>query len=241
MAPEDAAQPRQPTDDRRDRLFGKYRGTVVDTLDPKSIGRITALVPEVLGGIPTGWATPCAPYAGLPSAGFFSVPAPGAGVWIEFEAGDVSRPIWSGCYWGVGETPMKPPGGAPPNWTTKIWRSELGLTTAFDDATQTITISDATTANAIEIDATTGTVTIRGLAKVVVNGQLVQVGSEAAAHPAVFGDQLLAYLNQLVAMFNAHIHPGELALGILPVTPAPPTAPIPPPSPSILSRKVLQE
>ena len=27
----------------------------------------------------------------------------GAGVWIEFEGGDVSRPIWTGCYWHLEE------------------------------------------------------------------------------------------------------------------------------------------
>jgi hypothetical protein len=32
-----------------------------------------------------------------------------------------------------------------------------------------------------------------------------------------------------------------LALGIFPVTPAPPVAPMPPPSPSLLSIKVLLE
>ena len=27
------------------------------------------------------------------------------GVWIEFEAGDASRPIWTGCWWASGEMP----------------------------------------------------------------------------------------------------------------------------------------
>ncbi len=66
-------------------------------------------------------------------------------------------------------------------------------------------------------------------------------GSQAAPHPAVFGDQLLTYLNQLVTMFNAHVHPGELAVGVLPVTPAPPVPPFPPPTPSLLSIKVKLE
>ena len=57
----------------------------------------------------------------------------------------------------------------------------------------------------------------------------------------MLGDQLFAYLTQLVTIFNTHVHPGELALGILPVTPAPPVAPMPPPSPSLLSIKVLLE
>ena len=31
-----------------------------------------------------------------PASGFYAIPPIGAGVWIEFEAGDVSRPIWVG-------------------------------------------------------------------------------------------------------------------------------------------------
>ena len=41
---------------------------------------------------------PCVPYAG--DAGrLYMLPEPGTGVWVEFEAGDPSYPIWSGCFW----------------------------------------------------------------------------------------------------------------------------------------------
>jgi len=33
------------------------------------------------------------------------LPEVDSGVWIEFEAGDISYPIWSGCYWREGEVP----------------------------------------------------------------------------------------------------------------------------------------
>jgi hypothetical protein len=223
----------------REQIFGKYRGSVLNNLDPLSLGRLQANVPEVLGEVPTGWATPCAPYGGT-GAGFFSIPPIGAGVWIEFEGGDVSRPIWTGCYWGTGEVPMKPPASLSQP-TTKIWRSDFGLTTVLDDAAQSITLTDATGQNRVEISVVTGTVTIKGIARVVLDGALVNQGSQTAAHPGVLGDQLLAYLGQLVTIFNTHVHPGELALGILPVTPAPPVAPMPPPTPSLVSVKVFLE
>jgi hypothetical protein len=228
------------TTSTRERILGKYRGIVSMNVDPERRGRLQAIVKEVLGEIPTGWATPCAPYAGF-GAGFFSVPPPGAGVWIEFEAGDVSRPIWSGCYWGTGEAPMVPPASALGEFTTKIWRSDLGLTTAFDDVLQTITISDALGTNKIVVDVKAGMVTVKGLAMVVLEAPLIREGSAFAMHPAVFGDQLLTYLAQLVTIFNTHVHPGQMAAGILPVTPAPPVAPMPPPSPSLVSVKVALE
>lgn len=226
--------------DGRERLWGKFRGTVTDNADPQRQGRIRASVPGVLGETISGWALPCAPYAG-PQAGFFSIPPVGAGVWIEFEAGDVSRPVWSGCWWGVGEAPVTPPAGAPGDPQVKLWRSDQGLTTALDDASRTITISDAAGLNQIVIDASSGTVTIKGAARVIADAPLVMEGSANARHPAVFGDELLSYLGQLVATFNAHVHPGELAGGFLPVTPAPPVPPLSPPTPALVSVKVLLE
>lgn len=226
--------------DLRERVYGKHRGIVLRSDDPERRGRLTAMVPEVLAEVPTGWADPCVPYAGL-NAGFLSLPLPGAGVWIEFEGGDVSRPIWTGCYWRTAEAPMPPPAGAGGEQAQKIWRSDLGFTVMLDDGAQRMTVTDPTGQNKVEVDVATGTVTIKGLAKVVHDGKLVHIGSAAARHPAAFGDDLLTYLSQLVTIFNAHVHPGELALGVLPVTPAPPVGPMPPPTPALISTKVFVE
>jgi hypothetical protein len=87
----------------RNRFFGKYRGTVLD-VDASTMS-IKAYVPAVLGDQPSGWCQPCVPYAG-PEVGFCMLPAVGSGVWIEFEAGDVSRPIWVGCFWYATEVPQ---------------------------------------------------------------------------------------------------------------------------------------
>lgn len=96
--------------DRLDqRYFGKYRGYVHRVDDPLKLGRIQAVVPRLLGDTPTGWAMPCTPYAG-PDQGLFTVPDVGAGVWIEFEGGDLSSPIWSGMWWGA---PQKTDVGLP--------------------------------------------------------------------------------------------------------------------------------
>ena len=95
-------------------LYGKYRGTVMNNVDPEQIGRIQAIVPGVEGFIPSSWAMPCLPWGGI-NTGVFTVPPVGAGVWIEFEQGDPDYPIWTGCFWGlVAERPvlsqMVPPG-----------------------------------------------------------------------------------------------------------------------------------
>ncbi|GAB7045626.1 phage baseplate assembly protein V [Catenuloplanes indicus] len=79
--------------------LGKYRGTVAENADPMRIGRIRVRVPDVLGDTPSTWAMPCLPLAG-PQMGQYVVPPVGAGVWVEFEQGDVSFPIWVGCWYG---------------------------------------------------------------------------------------------------------------------------------------------
>lgn len=88
----------------RSRFFGKYRGIVTNVEDPEKLGRIVAQVPEVLQEMPSPWALPATPFAG-PGHGLVLIPEVGDGVWIEFEAGDPSRPIWTGGWWGPDELP----------------------------------------------------------------------------------------------------------------------------------------
>jgi uncharacterized protein involved in type VI secretion and phage assembly len=95
-------------------LYGKYRGTVTNNVDPEQIGRIQVIVPDVAGFLPGSWAMPCLPVAGI-NMGLFAVPVIGSKVWVEFERGDIDYPIWTGGFWGsVAEVPVMartvPPG-----------------------------------------------------------------------------------------------------------------------------------
>lgn len=84
------------------KYFGKYRGTVINNIDPELRGRILAMVPDVLGIVPSSWCEACVPLSGPsgPPMGAYFVPPIGAGVWIEFEQGDPSFPIFAGCRYG---------------------------------------------------------------------------------------------------------------------------------------------
>lgn len=222
------------TRDQLPRHYGKYRGTVSDNLDPKAIARIKAKVPEILADEETGWALPALPYAG-DNMGFHTIPAAGAGVWIEFEAGDVSRPIWSGCWWSEGKPP-KSEQGSDATPALKILRSEQGLIIAIDDDAQTISISDSSAANLLTIKAQNGQITLQASTKVIVQAPQIEI-VENASHPVVFGDDLLQYLSQIVNTFNSHMHPGQQA-GPYPVTPMAPASPMSPPQQTLLSTKV---
>jgi uncharacterized protein involved in type VI secretion and phage assembly len=80
-------------------LYGKYRGQVVNNIDPMQVGRIQVVVPEVSEET-LPWAMPCLPWAGN-QTGLFAVPPVGSSVWVEFERGDPDHPIWVGGFWGA--------------------------------------------------------------------------------------------------------------------------------------------
>lgn len=94
-------------------FYGKYRGTVLNNVDPLQLGRIQVMVPDVSAVLPTSWAMPCVPIAGKQMGSYF-VPQIGAGVWVEFEQGDPDHPIWVGGFWGtVAEVPALALAGVP--------------------------------------------------------------------------------------------------------------------------------
>lgn len=152
----------------RSRYYGKYRGVVVD-VDPGTL-RLKATVPAVLGEVPSGWCMPCVPYAGK-DVGFFFVPDKGAGVWIEFEGGDVSYPIWSGCYWRAGELPSD----ASPSTRGLVTKAASKL--LFDDDGESVTLEDAND-NTVLLDST-GVTSTRGSQKVTVGDGSVSINDGA--------------------------------------------------------------
>lgn len=152
----------------RNRYYGKYRGTVTD-IDASTL-RIKAKVPSVLKDQETGWCMPCVPYAGN-NVGFAFLPEQGSGVWIEFEGGDVSYPIWVGCYWRQGEIPSD----ATP--TVKTIVTKAGHKLLLDDDGGTITITDANE-NKITLDSS-GITLLRGASTIEVSDSEVNVNDGA--------------------------------------------------------------
>jgi hypothetical protein len=98
------------------RFLGKYRATVLFNTDPEQRGRLQLMIPDVLGPVPSTWAEACVPLAGPtgPPMGVYMVPPIGAGVWAEFEQGDINYPLWVGCRWGApSDIPMLAKAGLP--------------------------------------------------------------------------------------------------------------------------------
>ena len=114
------------------KYFGKYRGTVLQNIDPEQRARIQVMVPDVGGLLPSSWAMPCVPLAGK-AMGTFMVPQIGAGVWVEFEQGDPEYPIWTGGFWGLAaEVPALALAGNPAS-PSMVFQTGLQNTLSISD------------------------------------------------------------------------------------------------------------
>lgn len=135
------------------RYFGKYRAFVSDNSDPENRGRLRLQIPDVLGdSVISGWALPCAPYGGAAGQGFFYIPDNKAGVWVEFEQGNLDYPVWVGTFWskpgGTTEVPGPASSQSPP--TSKIIKTpNHTIELADKSGSETITITDSKNKNVI--------------------------------------------------------------------------------------------
>lgn len=169
------------TQDGGKKYFGKYRGIVVKTEPSTSVGRAAmpgSIAVTVCNLCREVYAMPCVPYAGE-QEGFYAIPPVGAGVWVEFEMGDINYPIWSGCYWHEGGLPEN----AEPN--RKIFKTKHGkLEIRDEDGETSLTLeltSGSTTlkvvmdSNGIQLDNGQNATVKLGGATVSLNGQALEV------------------------------------------------------------------
>ena len=115
-----------------EKVYGKYRGTVVDNMDPEKRGRLKLRIPSVLADQDSDWALPCLPYGGLNQQGLFVIPDIDAQVWVEFEEGDINRPIWVGTFWQ--QDSDVPEDASKDEPTTRLLQTHSGHILQFDDA-----------------------------------------------------------------------------------------------------------
>jgi len=81
------------------KFYGKYRGIVTKIGTSRNdVGVISVKIPDVFHEVEIPLAQPVLQFAGK-DWGFAAFPKEGDGVWIEFEGGNQSKPIWTGGYW----------------------------------------------------------------------------------------------------------------------------------------------
>ena len=187
------------------RFFGKYEGVVTDVDDPKKIGRIRAKVHAVLGEeVDSGWALPCVPAGGGKERGMLFLPQVGDTVWIEFAAGDVSRPVWVGTFWGAPEStggaddlgtetgPETPTGddGKEASATLGVLKTKSGHELTFDDEGEVVLLANGNGKSSIRFEQDGG---------VVIKAETIKLGA-SAGEKVVLDDTFMQF-------FNQHTHP----------------------------------
>jgi len=128
-------------------------------------------------------------------------------VWIEFEGGDLSYPVWTGTWYTSGDIPESAQPGK------KVLKTKSGHKLVFDDDGGTLEMTDSN-GNSVTMDSSTIKVVAGSAVKIVIDAPQIEL-VDGASHPLVFGDDLLQYLNQVVQIYQSHLHPGELAAGII--------------------------
>src|SRR5262249_60436317 len=119
----------------------------------------------------------------------------------------------------------------------KVFKTKTGHKIVLDDDGGSLEVTDSNS-NTITMDANTIKIAAGDATTIVVDAPKIQL-VDGASHALVFGDQLLQYLNQIVQMYQNHMHPGQsTGPGGGPVTPMPPAPPMPTPTSSLLSTKV---
>lgn len=194
------------------KYYGKYPGVVLDNDLPEDShrGELAVEVHGILEETPDDQsqrpiqviAKPCFP------PGFFFIPEVGDNVWVEFGAGDINTPIWTGVWYPKDKTPGTADGQAPTRFQ-KVIRTFSGHVIQLDDSdsAEKIIILHKSGSN-VEIDQD-GKITIidKGDDMSMVSKKISLGTKGGASEPLVLGDTLKSKLDELIQIIARHVHP----------------------------------
>lgn len=235
-----------------EKYFGKYPGLVEDNAPPEDAahrGELLVKVPGILEETPDGAGQQPIEVVARPCfvPGFFFLPEIGAQVWVEFVAGDINSPLWTGVWYPTDKAPQTAGAEAPTEFQ-KVIRTTSGHAVELDDDGGKIVIRDCN-ANQLVLDENGITITDKWENKVIlkekeihvvdksgngmvmssgsitINSDSIKLGSDSATEPLVLG-------NQWLQLFNSHVHVGNLGAPT-----SPPAAAGTPATPAHLSAK----
>lgn len=166
--------------DAETKFYGKYRGFVFDNKDPEKRARLKVRVPSVLGSAETDWALPCLPFGGLADIGLFMVPEIDSQVWVEFEEGNLTQPIWTGTFWQQQGDP--PAEAAVEEPTVRLIKTPSGHLLQFEDKSgeQKITLRHASEAQMLLDEKGTIAITDKNGAKLTLDADAREISLEDA-------------------------------------------------------------
>lgn len=188
------------------RYYSVYRGIVVDNEDiEKNMNRIKVCVPEVMGGS-FGWAYPRGQHGSADSGFKFLAPKIGDTVFVTFECGDPTKPLWEYHGWALQQIPEPLSGPnkmgivTPEGNVIVIDDDEGTLTMHFNGAIQVHSEKEVLVSSDSDVMISSGDSIILNKGE---NGGVINI------------EQLTKKLNQTIqeletlrALFNSHVHSG---------------------------------
>ena len=159
------------------KAYGVFIGIVSERDDTDGLGRVKATLPAY-GNRETDWVRVVVPYGGAAGAGghgFSWVPEKGDEVLIAFVQDDPKVPVIIGCLYSQKQ---KPP---TKKADEHVLQSRAGHTIIVSDEAGKERIEiRAKSGQQITIDETSGTVTLKGTQKVVIDAPSVELGGDPA-------------------------------------------------------------
>lgn len=142
------------------KYYGKYPAVVKNTNPPQKGDHRGEILVEVHGLLEedpsdgTGkkqrkiqvLAKPCFP------PGFFFLPDPNDHVWVEFAAGEIDEPLWTGV-WYPDKAQPKTPDGKSPTKDQRVLRTKFGHLVLLDDTSGKEKVVVQTNKNVITMDS----------------------------------------------------------------------------------------
>lgn len=163
-----------------------YRAIVTNNEDPENMGRIQAIVPGVIDEPLNYWILPIGNFGGK-NYGTHIIPQVGSIVYVQFELGDTTKPLWFHGYHGTGDIPE---GYSNPN---HFWfMTPGGATVEIDDDKKEITLNDHH-GNSVELNENGVSIDVKSSKKKIFLGDI-----NKADEPAVLGDTLKDLLDEIV-------------------------------------------
>jgi hypothetical protein len=212
------------------KYYGKYTGRVVNNkikINGVHRGDLKVEVGGILEETDKGNSSHGMQVIAKPcfAPGFFFIPQVDDMVWVEFVAGDIDFPVWTGVWYPKDAAPETAENNNP-NELHGVLRTPKGHVLDLDDDGEKIVIVDANdnrvtlddkgivindkSDNKITMDGAgiviedkSGNQIVMASGGVTVKSNAIKLGSETATEPLVLG-------NQWLQLFNMHMHIGNL-------------------------------
>lgn len=171
------------------RFYSIYRGMVMDNDDPNHMNSLQVAIPEIQGGIIV-WALPFGQHGGLKTGFKYLAPEIGDTVYVMFEYGNPSKPLWTYHGFGLEQIPEELDG---PN--------KMGIITP--------------NGNMVILDETSGELNIFTEGNITIKSKKVIQFQNGSNEGLIKINELTNKLNQTISelealrsSFNTHTHSG---------------------------------